>query len=76
MDRFDLEQAIYDADMTKDLKAAFELQCDGPPMTQDELSNLLMGLWQVSAMRQWKLWDTFCRVHQLDQYKTIKENIE
>lgn len=76
MDRFDLEQAIFDADMTADLKMAFERHCDGQPMSQDEVDNLLMGLWQVSQMRQWKLWDVFTRTYELDQYRTMKENVE
>jgi len=76
MDRFDLEQAIYEADMTADLKAAFERHCDGQPMSQDEVDNMLMALWQVSALRQWKLWEVFCKMHQVDHYKTIKENVE
>ena len=76
MDRFDLEQAIFDADMTTDLKTAFERHCDGSPMSQDEVDNLLMSLWQVSQMRQWKLWDVFCRVNQVDQHRSMKENVE
>lgn len=70
MDRFDLEQAIFDADMTNDLKIAFERHCDGQPMSQDEVDNMLMALWQMSALRQWKLWDVFCRVFELDEYTT------
>ena len=70
MDRFDLEQAIYDADMTTDLKIAFERHCDGQPMSQDDVDNMLMGLWQVSQLRQWKLNDVFCRVFELDHYCT------
>ena len=76
MDRFDLEQAIFDADMTADLKAAFERHCDGSPMSQDDVDNMLMGLWQVCQLRQWKLWDTFCRVEQVDQYRVMKEEVE
>lgn len=68
MDRFDLEQAIFDADMTNDLKIAFERHCDGPALSQDEMDNMLMGLWQVCQLRQWKLWDVFCRVYELDHY--------
>jgi hypothetical protein len=75
-DRFELEQAIMESDMTNDLKTAFERHCDGQPMSQDEVDNLLMGLWQVSQMRQWKLWDTFTRVYQLDDYRTMKEQVE
>jgi hypothetical protein len=66
--RFNIEQAILDADMTADLKAAFERHCDGPFMSHDEVDNLLMALWQMSELRHWKLWDTFCREFELDQY--------
>lgn len=70
MDRFELEQAIMESDMTADLKMAFERHCDGSVMSQDEVDNMLMALWQVSALRQWKLWDVFCRVFELDEYTT------
>jgi hypothetical protein len=73
MDRFDLEQAIFDADMTNDLKTAFERHCDGSVMSQDEVDNMLMALWQMSALRQWKLWDVFCRVFELDEYSKNPE---
>lgn len=73
MDRFDLEQAIYDADMTKDLDVAFQRHADGPVMTEDEVSNMLMALWQISELRQWKLQDVFKRVYKLDEYCTDKE---
>ena len=76
MDRFDLEQAIMQADMSSDLDAAFQRHCDGPPMGQDQVDNMLMALWQISELRQWKLWDTFCRVYQVDQYRSMKEDVE
>jgi hypothetical protein len=75
-DRFKIEQAIMDADMTTDLKAAFERHCDGSVMTHDEVDNMLMALWQMSELRHWKLWDTFCRVYELDQYRAMKEDVE
>jgi len=73
MDRFDLEQAIYDADMTTDLSTAFERHCDGGVMGQDDVDNMLMGLWQVSQLRHWKLQDTFKRAYGLDEYCTDPE---
>jgi hypothetical protein len=68
VDRFKLEEAIYELSMTNDLKTAFERHCDGGVMSQDDVDNMLMGLWQVSLLRQWKLEDTFCREFKLDQY--------
>lgn len=68
VDRFKLEDAIYQSDMSYDLKAAFERHCDGDVMSQDSIDNMLMGLWQVSLLRQWKLEDTFCREFKLDHY--------
>ena len=76
VDRFKLEQAIYDADMTTDLRTAFERHCDGPVMAQDDVDNMLMGLWQVSLLRQWRLWDTYTREFELDQYRSMKEDVE
>jgi hypothetical protein len=32
-----------------------------------------MALWQMSALRQWKLWDTFCRVFEVDEYSKDPE---
>lgn len=73
MDRFDLEQAIYDSDMTTDLDIAFQRYCDGQVMSEDEVANMLMGLWSVSKLRHWKLHDVFCRVFELDGYCTDPE---
>ena len=76
MDRFKLEDAIYYADMSRDLEIAFERYCDGPFMSEDEGANMLMSLWQISKLRQWKLWDTFIREHKLDKYRSMKEDVE
>jgi hypothetical protein len=68
MNRFDLEQAIYDADMSTELKTAFERHCDGPVMSQDQRDNMLMALWQIAELKHWKLMDTFCRMYELNEY--------
>lgn len=70
MNRFNLEDAIYYADMSRDLETAFQMHCDGAHMSQDDVDNLLMALWQVSKLRQWKLEDTFKREFELDEYCT------
>ncbi len=68
VNRFKLEDVIYQSDMTPDLEIAFERYCDGPFMSEDEGANMLMALWQISKLRQWKLFDTFCREFKLDHY--------
>ncbi len=68
VNRFKLEDVIYQSDMTPDLEIAFERYCDGPFMSEDDGANLLMALWQISKLRHWKLLDTFCREFELDQY--------
>lgn len=73
MDRFKLEDAIYYADMSRDLEISFERYCDGPFMSEDDGANLLMALWQISKLRQWKLEDTFKREFELDEYCTDPE---
>jgi hypothetical protein len=45
-------------------------------MAQDDVDNMLMGLWQVSLLRQWRLWDTYTREFELDQYRSMKEDVE
>ena len=68
VDRYKLEEAIYQSDMSNDLEIAFERYCDGPFMSEDEGANMLMALWQISKLRHWKLEDTFCREFKLDHY--------
>jgi hypothetical protein len=67
-DRFKLEEAILQADMTNDLKLLFERHCDGPVMTQDEVDNMLMAVWHMSKLRWDMLWDVYLREFELDQY--------
>jgi hypothetical protein len=68
VNRFKLEDVIYQSDMSHDLKSAFERHCDGDVMSRDAVDNMLMGLWQLAELRHWKLLDTFCREFELDQY--------
>jgi hypothetical protein len=70
-DRFDLEQDILRVwDVTKDLDTANKLVLDGAePLTEDEISNIIMGIEQTLDLRCRGLWDTFCKVYELDGYR-------
>lgn len=57
--RFDLEQAILSADMDSDLKLLFDRVCNGPELSQDQMSNTLLGFITINALRQEKLWNVF-----------------
>ena len=61
-DRFNLEEEIQNVWQTKDdLNAITERVCDDPegPMTEDEISNLLIGLSGLHETRCKKLWRVF-----------------
>jgi hypothetical protein len=58
-DRFDLEQAILRADMDGDLNLLFERVCNGPPISEDDMANALLGLITINALRHEKLWNIF-----------------
>ena len=61
-DRFNLEEEIQNVWQTKDdLNAITERIYDGPdgPMTEDEISNLLIGLSELHETRCKKLWRVF-----------------
>jgi hypothetical protein len=68
----DLENAIHVVWQTADdLKLFFEHHGDAPkPMTEDEVSNMLLGIYNLHEMRCKKLHDMMCRVFELDQYCT------
>lgn len=76
-DRFDLEQDILRVwDVTKDLDTANKLVLDGAePLTEDEISNIIMGIEQTLDLRCRSLWDTFCKVYELDGYRKMKQEI-
>jgi hypothetical protein len=77
-DRFDLEQDILRVwDVTKDLDTANKLVLDGAePLTEDEISNIIMGIEQTLDLRCRSLWDTFCKAYELDSYRKMKQEIE
>ena len=61
-DRFNLEEEIQNVWQTKDdLTAITERLYDDPdgPMTEDELSNVLIGLSELHETRMKKLWRVF-----------------
>ena len=61
-DRFNLEEEIQNVWQTKDdLNAIAERHYDDPegPMTEDEISNVLIGLSELHETRCKKLWRVF-----------------
>ena len=71
-DRFDLEQAILRADMEGDLNLLFDRVCNGPPMSEDDMANALLGLITINALRQDRLWNVFedmCRARLFREKK-------
>jgi len=61
-DRFNLEEEIQNVWQTKDdLTAIAERIYDDPdgPMTEDEISNVLIGLSELHETRMKKLWKVF-----------------
>jgi hypothetical protein len=73
----DLEDAIYKAWQTcDDLEMFFKHHGDHPkPMTEDEVSNMILGIKQLHDMRMEALMDMMCRVHKLNQYTTDPETL-
>jgi len=71
-DGFDLETEIQNVWQTKDdLDAIAERHYDDPdgPMTDDELSNVLIGLSELHETRMLKLWRVFeTMVHQKNSF--------
>jgi hypothetical protein len=73
----DLEDAIYKAWQTSDdLDMFYKHHGDYErSMTEDEVSNMLLGVKQLHDMRMEALMDMFCRVHKLNQYTTDPETL-
>jgi hypothetical protein len=73
----DLEQAIMLCWQTSDdLELFFRYHCDAPtPMTEDEVSNTLLGIKLLNDMRIWNAEDMHCRVAELNQYCTDPEKL-
>jgi hypothetical protein len=71
--RFDLEQDILNiTGMTEDLDTLLWRIMDSPdgPLTEDDLTNIVIGLRYILQLRGDKLWDTFSQVFELDQYRS------
>lgn len=73
----DLEDAIFQVWRTSDdLDLFFRHHGDYPkPMTEDEVSTMLLGLKQLHDMRCEFLMDMMCKVHKLNQYTTNPETL-
>jgi hypothetical protein len=76
--KIDLESAIMLAWQTSDdLELLFKHHGDHPvPMTEDEVSNALLGIKTLHDMRCEALMDTYCRKMELNQYCTDPEKLE
>ncbi len=71
--RFDLEQDILNiTGMTEDLDTLLWRIMDSPdgPLTEDDLTNIVIGLRYILQLRSDKLWDTFSQVFEIDQYRS------
>ena len=81
-DRFNLEEEIMNVWHTKDdLDAITERFYDDPegPMTEDEISNVLIGLVELHETRMRKLWRVFETMVKEDgfiPYKTASQNMK
>lgn len=60
-DRFDLEQQILDCwHIVDDIKILTESVCDhSPPLTEDEIANVLIGMQHLYQLKFEKLFNTF-----------------
>ena len=70
MDRFYLEDAILKANITDELFSVLESMHNGDP---PELTKRLLEVFiDLSLIRNEQLWDTFCKVFELDDYAPSK----
>jgi hypothetical protein len=67
---YDLEDAIMKAWQTsEDLDLFFRHHGDHPkPMTEDEVSNMILGIKQIHDMRMEQLYDMYKQKFELDEY--------
>ena len=75
--KIDLESAIMLAWQTSDdLELLFKYHGDNPkPMTEDEVSNVVLGIKVLHEMRMEALLDTYYRKMELNQYCTDPEKL-
>jgi hypothetical protein len=75
-DRFDLEQAILRADIEADLNLLFDRVCNGPPMSEDDMANALLGLITINSLRHEKLWNIFEEMCNKRLFKDKYEKVD
>jgi hypothetical protein len=77
MNNVDLESAIMLVWQTsEDIDLLFKHHGDHPvPMTEDEVGNALWGIKVLHDMRMEKLFDTYKRKFELDQYCTDPDKL-
>ena len=78
-DRFNLESEIMSVWQTKDdLDAITERMYDDPdgPMTEDEISNVLIGLSELHETRCRKLWKVFESMVREKSFVMKKESLD
>ena len=70
LDYFDLETVIHQAWQTsEDLDLFIKSYYDGPrPMTEDQVFNIVFGIKELNDMRMEKLFDTYRKIFELDEY--------
>ena len=69
MDRFYLEDAILNANITDQLFSVLASMHNGDP---PELTKRLLEVFiDLSLIRNEQLWDTFCQVYELDKYSPL-----
>jgi len=75
--KVDLESAIMVAWQTsEDIDLLFKHHSDHPaPMSDDEISNALLGIKTLHDMRMEHVMDLYCRKFELDQYCTDPEKL-
>ena len=77
LDYFDLEDVILQAWQTsEDIDLFIQQYYDGPrPMTEDEVFNVVYGIKMLNDMRMEKVFDTYRRIFELDEYASdeVKE---
>ena len=75
--KVDLESAIMVAWQTsEDIDLLFKHHCDAPrPMSDDEVSNALLGIKVLHDMRMEALMEKYCEKMELNQYCTDPEKL-
>ena len=75
-ERFDLEQEILAVwGVKEDIKRLHWMLLDcTEQMSENDLSNMLMALENIMELRCQVLWDTFCKVYELDHYRKEEKN--